>query len=44
MRVAYLSMYSALLSLVTMAREELDNYYQGESSLVLTPFLHQGEH
>ena len=38
MRVAYLSMYLALLSLVTMASEELDNYYQGESSLVLLPF------
>ena len=35
MRVAYLSMYLALLSLVTMASEELDNYYQGGSSLVL---------
>ena len=31
-------MYLALLSLVTMASEELDNYYQGESSLVLLPF------
>ena len=37
MRVAYLPMYLALLSLVTMASEELDNYYQDESSLVLLP-------